>query len=71
MNEQDQPSETEVELEIDGTEESAETPVEEVLQEVTVESVQAELELALARVDEQQADVLRAQADVATQPTEA
>ena len=64
MNEQDQPSETEVEIEINGAEESVETPVEEVLQELTVESVQAELELALARVDEQQADVLRAQADV-------
>ena len=64
MNEQDQPSETEVEIEINGAEESVETPVEEVLQELTVESVQAELELALARIDEQQADVLRAQADV-------
>jgi len=64
MNEQDQPSETAVEIEINGAEESVETPVEEVLQELTVESVQAELELALARIDEQQADVLRAQADV-------
>lgn len=64
MNEQDQPSETEVEIEINGAEENVEMPVEEVLQELTVESVQAELELALARVDEQQADVLRAQADV-------
>jgi len=60
MNEQDQPSETEVEIENNGAEESVETPVEEVLQELTVESVQAELELALARVDEQQSDVLQA-----------
>ena len=30
MNEQDQPSETEVEIEINGAEESVETPVEEV-----------------------------------------
>ena len=64
MSEQEQPSETEVELEINGADDSAETPIDEVLQEVTVESVQAELEVALARVDEQQADVLRAQADV-------
>ena len=64
MSEQEQPSEAEVELETNLAEESAETPTEEVLQEVTVESVQAELELATARVDEQQADVLRAQAEV-------
>jgi molecular chaperone GrpE len=64
MSEQEQPSEAEVELETNVAEESAETPTEEVLQEVTVESVQAELELATARVDEQQADVLRAQAEV-------
>tara|TARA_B110000037_G_scaffold217957_1_gene280030 strand:- start:2601 stop:3182 length:582 start_codon:yes stop_codon:yes gene_type:complete len=64
MSEQEQPSEAEVELETNVAEESAETPTEEVLQEVTVESVQAELDLATARVDEQQADVLRAQAEV-------
>lgn len=64
MSEQEQPSEAEVELETNVAEESAETPTEEVLQEVTVESVQAELELATAQVDEQQADVLRAQAEV-------
>ncbi|MFT5069835.1 MAG: molecular chaperone GrpE [Candidatus Paceibacteria bacterium] len=64
MSEQEQPSEAEVELETNVAEESAETPTEEALQEVTVESVQAELELATARVDEQQADVLRAQAEV-------
>ena len=68
MSEQEQPSETEVELDLNGVDEGADTPIEEVvhevLQEVTVESVHAELEAALARVDEQQADVLRAQAEV-------
>ena len=65
MSEQEQPSETEVELELDaeGVEDSAEAPTEDVLQEVTLESVQAELEVALVKVDEQQADVLRAQAE--------
>ena len=65
MSEQEQPSETEVELELDaeGVEDSAEAPTEDVLQEVTLESVQAELEAALVKVDEQQADVLRAQAE--------
>ena len=65
MSEQEQPSETEVELELDTevVEDSAEAPTEEVLQEVTLESVQAELEVALVKVDEQQADVLRAQAE--------
>ena len=64
MSEQEQPSETEVELDINTVEDSAEAPiedaVEQVLQEVTIETVQAELALALARVDEQQVDVLRA-----------
>ena len=68
MSEQEQPSETEVELEqeleTNAADAGAEAPVEEIMQEVTVESVQAELELALAKVDEQQADVLRAQAEV-------
>ena len=68
MSEQEQPSETEVELDLNGVDEGADTPIEEVvhevLQEVTVESVHAELEAALARVDEQKADVLRAQAEV-------
>lgn len=68
MSEQEQPSETEVELDINTVEDSAEAPiedaVEQVLQEVTIETVQAELALALARVDEQQVDVLRAQAEV-------
>lgn len=65
MSEQEQPSETEVELELDAevVEGSAEAPTEDVLQEVTLESVQAELEVALVKVDEQQADVLRAQAE--------
>ncbi|MDE0956862.1 MAG: nucleotide exchange factor GrpE [Pseudomonadales bacterium] len=65
MSEQEQPSETEVELELDAevVEDSAEAPTEDVLQEVTLESVQAELEVALVKVDEQQADVLRAQAE--------
>tara|TARA_B110000967_G_scaffold7386_1_gene7393 strand:+ start:3055 stop:3630 length:576 start_codon:yes stop_codon:yes gene_type:complete len=65
MSEQEQPSETEVELELDTevVEGSAEAPTEDVLQEVTLESVQAELEVALVKVDEQQADVLRAQAE--------
>jgi len=65
MSEQEQPSETEVELELDAevVEDSAEAPTEGVLQEVTLESVQAELEVALVKVDEQQADVLRAQAE--------
>ena len=65
MSEQEQPSETEVELELDTevVEDSAEAPTENVLQEVTLESVQAELEVALVKVDEQQADVLRAQAE--------
>jgi len=65
MSEQKQPSETEVELELDAevVEDSAEAPTEDVLQEVTLESVQAELEVALVKVDEQQADVLRAQAE--------
>ena len=65
MSEQEQPSETEVELELDTevVEDSAEAPTEDVLQEVTLESVQAELEVALVKVDEQQADVLRAQAE--------
>lgn len=63
MKEQEQP--TEVELNIDYTVEAPiETPAEEMPQEITVESVQAELEIALAKVDEQQADVLRAQANV-------
>ena len=65
MSEQEQPSETEVELELDAevVEDSAAAPTEDVLQEVTLESVQAELEVALVKVDEQQADVLRAQAE--------
>jgi len=65
MSEQEQPSETEVELELDAevVEDSAEAPTEDVLQVVTLESVQAELEVALVKVDEQQADVLRAQAE--------
>jgi len=65
MSEQEQPSETEVELELDAevVEDSAEAPTEDVLQEVTLELVQAELEVALVKVDEQQADVLRAQAE--------
>lgn len=67
MSEQEQPSETEVELELEldaeVVEDSAEAPTEDVLQEVTLESVQAELEVALIKVDEQQADVLRAQAE--------
>ena len=65
MSEQEQPSETEVELELDaeGVEDSAEAPTEDVLQEITLESLQAELEAALVKVDEQQADVLRAQAE--------
>lgn len=76
MSEQEQPSETEAEVELeqaletnaadaaDAADAGAEVPVEGVMQELTVESVQAELELALAKVDEQQADVLRAQAEV-------
>ena len=65
MSEQEQPFETKVELELDAevVEDSAEAPTEDVLQEVTLESVQAELEVALVKVDEQQADVLRAQAE--------
>jgi len=65
MSEQEQPSETEVDLDLDvgSAENNADAATEEVLQEITVESVQAELEMALAKVDEQQADVLRAQAD--------
>jgi molecular chaperone GrpE len=65
MSEQEQPSETEVDLDLDvgAAENNADAATEEVLQEITVESVQAELEMALAKVDEQQADVLRAQAD--------
>ena len=76
MSEQEQPSETEAEVELeqaletnaadaaDAADAGAEVPVEGIMQELTVESVQAELELALAKVDEQQADVLRAQAEV-------
>ena len=65
MSEQEQPFETKVELELDAevVEDSAAAPTEDVLQEVTLESVQAELEVALVKVDEQQADVLRAQAE--------
>jgi len=65
MSEQEQPSETEVDLDLDvgAAENNADAATEEVLQEITVESVQAELEVAMAKVDEQQADVLRAQAD--------
>jgi len=65
MSEQEQPSETEVDLDLDvgSAENNADAATEEVLQEITVESVQAELEVAMAKVDEQQADVLRAQAD--------
>ena len=65
MSEQEQPSETEVDLDLDvgAAENNADAATEGVLQEITVESVQAELEMALAKVDEQQADVLRAQAD--------
>ena len=65
MSEQEQPSETEVDLDLDvgSAENNADAATEEVLQEITVETVQAELEMALAKVDEQQADVLRAQAD--------
>ena len=62
MSEQEQPPE--VELEASVAEQSVDAPVEEVLQEITVESVQAELEVALAKIDEQQADVLRAQAEM-------
>jgi molecular chaperone GrpE len=64
MSEQEQPPEAEVELEASAVEQSVDAPVEEVLQEITVESVQAELEIALAKIDEQQADVLRAQAEM-------
>jgi molecular chaperone GrpE len=64
MSEQEQPPEAEVELEANVAEQGAEAPLEEVLEEITVESVQAELEVALGKVDEQQADVLRAQAEV-------
>ena len=64
MSEQEQPPEVEVELEAGVAEQSAEVPLDEVFQEVTVEAVQAELEVALIKVDEQQADVLRAQAEV-------
>ena len=65
MSEQEQPSETEVDLDLDvgAAENNADAATEGVLQEITVETVQAELEMALAKVDEQQADVLRAQAD--------
>jgi molecular chaperone GrpE len=76
MSEQEQPPEVEIELEANvaeqsgqesaenSAEKSAEAPHDEVLQEVTVEAVQAELEVALGKVDEQQADVLRAQAEM-------
>jgi molecular chaperone GrpE len=64
MSEQEQPPEAEAELEASAVEQSVDAPVEEVLQEITVESVQAELEIALAKIDEQQADVLRAQAEM-------
>jgi molecular chaperone GrpE len=64
MSEQEQPPEAEVELEASVVEQSVDALVEEVLQEITVESVQAELEVALAKIDEQQADVLRAQAEM-------
>ena len=64
MSEQEQPPEAEVELEASAVEQSVDAPAEEVLQEITVESVQAELEIALAKIDEQQADVLRAQAEM-------
>ncbi|MDC9719473.1 MAG: nucleotide exchange factor GrpE [Gammaproteobacteria bacterium] len=67
MSEQEQPPETEVELEAidaDARESAEAASADETLQEVTVESVQAELEVALAKIDEQQTDVLRAQAEV-------
>jgi molecular chaperone GrpE len=63
MSEQEQPSATEVELDINKPEDAVETGAESVLEEITVESVQAQLEVALAKIDEQQGDVLRAQAD--------
>ena len=63
MSEQEQPSATEVELDINKPEDAVETAAESVLEEITVESVQAQLEVALAKIDEQQGDVLRAQAD--------
>ena len=63
MSEQEQPSATEVELDINTPEDAVETAAESVLEEITVESVQAQLEVALAKIDEQQGDVLRAQAD--------
>ncbi len=66
MSEQQRPTD----VELDGN--TAENPATdapadadaEVLEEITVASVQAELEVALAKIEEQQADVLRAQADV-------
>jgi len=66
MSEQEHTSEVEAEIaeETSPVEEHAEAQAEEQIQEVTVESVQAELEVALAKIDEQQADVLRAQAEV-------
>ncbi len=64
MSEQQQP--TDVELDGNAAENPAtDAPADaEVLEEITVASVQAELEVALAKIEEQQADVLRAQADV-------
>ena len=63
MSEQEQPSASEVELDVSTPEDAAHVAAEQELQEITVESVQAELEVALAKIDEQQSDVLRAQAD--------
>lgn len=63
MSEQEQPSASEVELDVNTPEDAAHAAAEQELQEITVESVQAELEVALAKIDEQQSDVLRAQAD--------
>ncbi len=63
MSEQEQPSASEVELDVNTPEDAAHVAAEQELQEITVESVQAELEVALAKIDEQQSDVLRAQAD--------
>jgi len=66
MSEQDQS--TEVELDESILDAQAQVSVEEVLEgvleEITVESVQTELEVALEKIEEQQADVLRAQAEV-------
>lgn len=64
MSDQEQAPEAEVEVENAAAENDAQASGEEGLQEITVASVQAELEEALAKVEEQKADVLRAHAEV-------